>query len=73
MKISEIAATGSNGVTLRWPSVDGKHYRLLGQTGAFGVFNQVLRTNIAATPPFNTELDTNSGDGLRLYRLELEP
>ena len=65
--------TASNTAVLRWPSVAGKFYRLERATNLLTGFNTVVRSNIAATPPTNSEVDAVSVPGrLRLYRIRLE-
>jgi hypothetical protein len=73
LEFRSLGVTTNSGLTLRWPSVEGRFYRLLGQTNGLGGPMRVLRTNIAATPPLNEELTTNTGSGFQLYRLQLEP
>ena len=73
LEFSSIAVTANSSITLQWPSVAGKHYRLLGQTPGMAGFSQLLQTNIAANPPLNTEVRTNAGAGSLLYRLQVEP
>jgi len=64
----------SAGYLVRWPSVAGKSYRLERATNLVTGFDGIVRTNIAATPPFNLESDaaTVSG-GTRYYRVQVEP
>ena len=58
---------------LQWPSVAGKTYRVEIATNLLKGFNAVLRTNIAATPPFNTETDSFAPpDSARFYRISVE-
>jgi subtilisin family serine protease len=52
------SATATNGIVLRWPSVAGKTYRLERATNLLAGFNAVVRSNINATPPTNSEPDT---------------
>jgi subtilisin family serine protease len=73
LTFTSINQTTSNTVALKWPAVEGKYYRLLGSTGPLTGFNHVLRTNIAAKPPFNTETETNASSAMRFYRLQVEP
>lgn len=69
------SVTGATNAVLRWQSVSNRHYRLLRGTNLLGagVFDIIVRTNIAATPPMNTETDkTVVGKGPWFYRLRLE-
>jgi hypothetical protein len=62
----------TNGFVVHWPSVAGKFYRLQRATNLLTGFN-TLQTNIAATPPTNTVVDTINLPGeAQFYRLELE-
>ena len=63
----------TNGVVLRWPSVAGKYYRLERATNLLTGFNTIVRTNIAATAPTNTETDTAIlPSNARFYRVGVE-
>lgn len=65
--------TTSNSVILRWQSVAGKSYRLERATNLLTGFNGVVRSNIVATPPLNSEPDNTALPGkARYYRLRLE-
>ena len=58
-----------------WSSVAGKYYRLERSTNLLSipVFDHTVRTGIPATPPVNTETDTNAtGEGPYFYRIGLE-
>jgi len=65
---------GSNSLSVSWPSAEGRFYRLVSAPNASTGFTEILRTNIAATPPLNVE-----GNLLpdlapaRFLRLEIEP
>ncbi len=64
----------TNGLVIQWPSVAGKFYRLERATNLLTGFDSVVRTNIAATSPTNTESDPASLPGnSRFYRIRLEP
>jgi subtilisin family serine protease len=64
----------TNQPVVAWPSVAGKIYRLERATNLLAGFNSIVRTNIAATPPTNTEADiTIPAAPARFYRLRLEP
>lgn len=66
--------TASNGLVIRWPSVAGKTYRLERATNLLAGFNAVVRSNIAAMPPTNSETDTASlAAKARFYRILVEP
>lgn len=65
---------GTNGFAVQWPSAPGRYYRLLRSTNLPAGFNQVVLTNIPATPPVNTLSDPAPPSASRaFYRLELEP
>ncbi len=66
-------ATATNTFVIRWPSAPGKSYRLERATDLVAGFDTVVRSNILATPPTNSELDTVSLPGnSRFYRLQVE-
>ena len=50
--------TATNSIIIQWPSVAGKSYRLERATNLVAGFNAIVRSNIAATPPTNSEPDT---------------
>jgi subtilisin family serine protease len=50
--------TATNSIMIQWPSVAGKSYRLERATSLITGFNTIVRSNIAATPPTNSEPDT---------------
>ncbi len=61
------------GWACKWPSVSGRTYRLECSTNFLNGFNVVVRTNIAATPPFNVVWDTNAlPASAHYYRVRLE-
>ena len=67
------SVTATNGIIIRWPSVAGKSYRLERATNLLTGFNAIVRSNIIATPPTNSEADTAllpSKD--RYYRILVE-
>lgn len=67
------SAIATNGVIIRWPSVAGKAYRLERATNLVAGFNVVVRSNIVATPPINSESDTAVLPAIaRYYRLRVE-
>ncbi|MFH0909293.1 MAG: thrombospondin type 3 repeat-containing protein [bacterium] len=66
-------ASSSTGIVVRWSSVAGKHYRIERSTNLVAGFDVLVRTNILAVPPMNTETDTTAtGGGPWLYRIGLE-
>jgi subtilisin family serine protease len=50
--------TSTNSLIIQWPSVAGKRYRLVRATNLVYGFNTLVRSNITATPPINSEPDT---------------
>jgi subtilisin family serine protease len=67
------SVTASNSVIVRWPSVAGKAYRLERATNLVAGFNAVVRSNIVATPPINSESDTAVlAAKARYYRVRVE-
>jgi len=63
------------GLVARWSSVAGKFYRLERGTNltVFPLFSHLVKTDIAAVPPLNTETDTTAvGSGPWFYRIGLE-
>jgi subtilisin family serine protease len=59
--------------TVQWPSIAGKTYRLERATDLVTGFNFIVRTNIAATPPFNSEVDPDPLSGTsKYYRVQVE-
>ncbi|MFO1513364.1 MAG: S8 family serine peptidase [Verrucomicrobiota bacterium] len=61
-------------LTLQWPSVADRHYRLLRSTNLAGGFDTIVQTNLPATPPLNTFTDALPvGTKNAFYRLQLEP
>ena len=74
LRLTALPATDTHGVTLQWPAVPGRYYRLLGSTNLLAGCNTLVRTNLAATPPWNTTIaPTPTGSDRWFYRLELEP
>jgi subtilisin family serine protease len=62
------------GPVLSWPSREGRFYRLTATTQLSGGFTELLRTNIAATPPLNVATNLMLADeAARYFRLEIEP
>jgi subtilisin family serine protease len=47
----------TNSLILQWPSVAGKSYRLERATNLVTGFNGIVRSNITARPPTNSEVD----------------
>ncbi len=63
----------TSGLVLRWSSVTGKSYRLDRATNLLDGFNTPFRTNIEATPPENSYLDTSATNaGPYFYRIGVE-
>ncbi len=74
LRLSVSAAQGTNGFTVSWQSVQGKTYRLDRATNLTAGFTSLVRTNIAASPPLNTETDTQAATRrASFYRVRLEP
>jgi subtilisin family serine protease len=73
LRLESIGHASTNGFTLQWPSVQGRYYRLLRATNGLSGFNEIVRSNILATPPVNTETDAAATSAMRFYRLQLEP
>ena len=57
---------------VRWSSASGKAYRLERATNLIAGFNTVVRSNIAGTPPINSETDTFLPSKPRYYRIQVE-
>jgi hypothetical protein len=58
---------------VNWSSEPGKLYHLERTTDLTPGFNQVVGSNLPATPPMNTFTDTNAmGKGPFFYRIRLE-
>jgi subtilisin family serine protease len=73
LRLTAMPSINTNAFVVRWPSVAGKYYRLERATNLFNGFNSVVRTNIAATAPTNTETDTAVLAGkTRFYRVGVE-
>jgi hypothetical protein len=72
--LSAPKAAATNGFVLYWPSVAGKVYELQRATDLATGFNTVVRSNIVATPPTNSEMDAAILPGnARYYRVRLAP
>ena len=66
--------TATNSVIIQWPSVAGKSYRLERAMNLSAGFDTVVRSNITATPPTNSEPDAAILPGQpRYYRIQVEP
>jgi subtilisin family serine protease len=73
LRLTLLSATNSGNVVLNWPSVAGKTYWLESATNLLTGFNSIVRTNITATAPTNTETeDANFSGSARFYRLGVE-
>ena len=59
------------GILIQWPSVDGKHYRLLYTDNLRNGFT-CLASNVTATPPRNEYFDAFEGAPARYYAVQLE-
>jgi YD repeat-containing protein len=74
----EIAVVGMagdpKGVVIRWRSATGRYYRIRSSTNLItDPFTNLLKINIKATAPLNTETDTTAvATWRRFYRIELE-
>lgn len=67
------SSAGAGGITLTWPSTAGRTYRVLKATDLASGFTQVVRSNIMATPPMNTETGLAGANGSSgFYRIEIE-
>jgi subtilisin family serine protease len=73
LRLMALPSNNTNAFVMSWPSVAGKYYRLERATNLLTGFNSVVRTNIAATAPTNTETDTAVLPGkARFYRVGVE-
>jgi hypothetical protein len=65
---------GGTGLVLRWVSTEGVQYQLNRSTNLnTDAFSYLVRTNIPATPPINSETDTTAvGSGPWFYRVGVE-
>jgi hypothetical protein len=73
--ISNAALSGLPGTLVRWQSVTGRFYRVGRETNLLTspLFQFTVRSNVPATPPFNTVTDTNvTGKGTYFYRIGVE-
>jgi hypothetical protein len=62
----------SNLFVLRWPSTDGRSYRITYATNMATPFAFIAYSNISASPPQNTFTGTLHSYGAGYYRLEVE-
>ncbi len=60
------------GVVLRWPSVEGRTYRIMCASDLVAGFTQVVATGIAATPPMNSYSFPPVASPSAIYRIEVE-
>jgi hypothetical protein len=69
-----ISAPKGREIVVRWQSAEGVKYRLSRSTNlCTDGFSYLVRTNIPATPPINTETDTTAaGSGPWYYRVWVE-
>jgi subtilisin family serine protease len=73
LKLLPPIVTGTNAVIIRWQSAAGKSYRLEWATNPVAGFSGVVRSNITATVPLNSEADRTILPGQpRYYRVRLE-
>jgi subtilisin family serine protease len=73
LRLMALPSNNLNAFVVSWPSVVGKYYRLERATNLLIGFNSVVRTNIAATAPTNTETDTAIlPSNARFYRVGVE-
>jgi len=73
LRLMALPSNDTNAFVVNWPSVAGKYYRLERATNLLIGFNSVVRTNITATAPTNTETDTAILPGnARFYRVGVE-
>ena len=73
LRLAAPSVNGPNGIIIRWPSVAGKTYRLERATDLLTGLNAVVRSNISATPPTNSEPDaTTLSSKARYYRIRVE-
>jgi subtilisin family serine protease len=74
LELRVLPASDPNGIVLLWPSVAGKMYWIDRATNLQTGFNSNVATNIIATPPTNTVIDTaNLPGNARFYRIGVEP
>ena len=66
----EDLTANSETVTLRWPSVAGRTYRVYSAPSALGPFTE-MATGIAATPPLNSLLVDISGAELTVFLIAI--
>jgi uncharacterized repeat protein (TIGR02543 family) len=67
------AAQTNSAFVVQWQSVAGKFYALECSTNLVNGFDVTLKTHIPATPPINSETDSNAvGPGPWFYRVRLE-
>jgi hypothetical protein len=66
---------GANRMTLGWPSVPGKIYRIESSAAPAGPWNSLMSVNAAASPSTITaqEIDTPSGSPSHFYRISIDP
>gem|GEM_PF-2274866 len=70
-KIKNLKHSAANGFEIQWTSSSGKKYRIERASDLMQGFSP-LATNILATPPFNTFIDTNSTGAVYFYRTKIE-
>ena len=73
LRVRASSSIDTGGIILAWPSVSGRTYRILRSTDLAGGFTEVVRSNIAATPPMNMEKALAGVSGSSgFYRIEVE-
>lgn len=74
LRLISVTSGPGSGTILRWASEPGKYYRLERATNLLAGFTTVVRTNIAATTPINSEPDPAPlpPGSKRFYRVRLE-
>ena len=74
LRLTVLSNSNPSTISLAWPSVAGKTYRLESATNLLTGFNLVISTNIPATAPTNviTDMAVPSSD-TRFYRVGVEP
>jgi subtilisin family serine protease len=74
LRLSAQSPATQSQISLQWPSVAGRYYRLLRGTNLAGGFDTLVQTNLPATPPLNSIFDSPPADTpTTFYRLQLEP
>jgi len=69
LAISCIIAGSDSTITIRWPSVSGKHYSILRSTDLMAGFDQIEAENIPADPPENSYTTDRGQAECTFYRI----